>query len=262
LFLGADEFINGIERYCLWLTDAPPTLLRNSPFIRQRLEAVRNFRLESKRDATHELATTPAQFAFISHPDTPYLLVPGVSSERRDYIPIGFMPAETIASNACLIVPHATLYHFGILTSAMHMAWVRAVCGRLKSDYRYSAGIVYNNFPWPFCEQKTEDASVKRPVDAIKNEAQAVLDARARFPDATLADLYDPLTMPPELLKAHQRLDAAVDAAYAAAAGGKKRYASDAERVAFLFGLYRRLDTALAPTLPAKPARRPKKAIG
>jgi hypothetical protein len=195
-------------------------------------------------------------------PTSTYLLIPRVSSERRNYIPIGFIPPDTFTSDSALISQAATLYHFGILTSAMHMAWMRSVCGRLESRYRYSAGIVYNNFPWPFCEQKTEDASVKRWVDAINKEAQAVLDARARFPDATLADLYDPLTMPPELLKAHQRLDAAVDAAYAAAAGGKKRYASDAERVAFLFGLYQRLDTALAPTLPAKPARRPKKAVG
>jgi hypothetical protein len=254
LFLGADEFINGAERYCLWLKDAPPTLLRNSPFIRQRLEAVRNFRLESKRDATRELATTPAQFAFISHPDTPYLLFPSVSSERRDYIPLGFMPAETIASNLCLIVPHATFYHFGVLTSAMHMAWVRSVCGRLKSDYRYSAGIVYNNFPWPDGSPSPQPSPLKgegakagpNPIEAA---AQAVLDARAQFPGATLADLYDPLTMPPALLKAHQKLDAAVDKGY-----GKSGFKSDAERVAFLFARYQEL-TSLLPIAAVKRSR-------
>ncbi len=254
LFLGADEFINGAERYCLWLKEAPPTLLRNSPFIRQRLEAVRNFRLESKRDATRELATTPAQFAFVSHPNTPYLLFPSVSSERRDYIPIGFMPAEVIASNLCLIVPHATLYHFGVLTSAMHMAWVRSVCGRLKSDYRYSAGIVYNNFPWPLCSScnaRGTDAPADKTRQAIEAAAQAVLDARAQFPGATtLADLYDPLTMPPALLKAHQKLDAAVDRAY-----GKTGFKSDAERVAFLFQRYQ----ALSSLLPVAAVKRSRK---
>jgi hypothetical protein len=252
LFLGADEFINGIERYCLWLKDAPPTLLRNSPFIRQRLEAVRNFRLESKRDATRELATTPAQFAFISHPDTPYLLFPSVSSERRDYIPLGFMPAETIASNLCLIVPDATLYHLGILTSAMHMAWMRAVCGRLESRYRYSAGIVYNNFPWPECSPSPQTSPCKgegAKREAIEAAAQAVLDARAQFPDATLADLYDPLTMPPALLHAHQKLDAAVDRAY-----GKTGFKSDAERVAFLFARYQAL-TSLLPAAVKRPRK-------
>jgi len=253
LFLGADEFINGATRYCLWLKEAPPTLLRNSPFIRQRLEAVRNFRLESKRDATRELATTPAQFAFVSHPSTPYLLFPSVSSERRDYIPIGFMPAEVIASNLCLIVPHATSYHFGVLTSAMHMAWVRSVCGRLKSDYRYSAGIVYNNFPWPLCSSCNAGGTVA-PSDklrqSIETAAQAVLDARAAFPDATLADLYDPLSMPSALLKAHQKLDTAVDKAY-----GKTGFKSDAERVAFLFARYQTL-TSLLPVAALKRSRK------
>ncbi|RPE72728.1 type II restriction/modification system DNA methylase subunit YeeA [Tibeticola sediminis] len=260
-WLGADEFINGYQRWCLWLGDCPPDVLRRMPEAMKRVEAVRQFRLASKSAPTRKLAQTPTRFHVENMPTSTYLLIPRVSSERRNYIPIGFIPPDTFTSDSALISQAATLYHFGILTSAMHMAWMRAVCGRLESRYRYSAGIVYNNFPWPFCEPKAEDASVKRWTDAIEKEAQAVLEARARFPDATLADLYDPLTMPPELLKAHQRLDAAVDAAYAAAAGGKKRYASDAERVAFLFGLYQRLDTALAPTLPAKPARRPSKKI-
>ncbi len=238
-FFGADEFINGGERYCLWLERTPPEILRNSPYIRGRLDAVKKFRLTSTREATRELAHTPAQFAFVSHPETPYLLLPSVSSERRNYIPIGFMPSDVIASNLCLIVPSANFYHFGVLTSAMHMAWVRSVCGRLKSDYRYSVGIVYNNFPWP-------DAPDEKARHAIEGAAQAVLAARAYFPDATLADLYDPLTMPPALLRAHQKLDAAVDKAY-----GKSGFKSDAERVAFLFQRYQAL-TSLLPQVPVK----------
>jgi hypothetical protein len=233
-FLGADEFINSIPRYCLWLKDANPERLRHMPEVRKRIEAVQVFRQSSKRPATRELAQTPTLFAFVSHPETDYLLVPSVSSERRQFVPIGFMPPEVIASNLCLIVPNATRYHFGILSSTMHNAWMRYVAGRLKSDYRYSAGIVYNNFPWP--ENFTDTQREK-----IEAAAQAVLDARAQFPDATLADLYDPLTMPPALVKAHQKLDAAVDAAY-----GKKNFKNDAERVAFLFELYRK-STSLLP---------------
>lgn len=242
-FFGADEFINGGERYCLWLEGTPPEILRSSPYIRGRLDAVKKFRLSSTREATRELANTPAQFAFVSHPETPYLLLPSVSSERRNYIPIGFMPSDVIASNLCLIVPSANFYHFGVLTSTMHMAWVRSVCGRLKSDYRYSVGIVYNNFPWP-------DPPDEKSRQAIEGAAQAVLVARAYFSDATLADLYDPLTMPPALLRAHQKLDAAVDKAY-----GKTSLKSDAERVAFLFQRYQAL-TSLLPAAKPKQARK------
>ena len=231
-FVGADEFINGIERWCLWLADLSPEQLRCLPKVMERLETVKNFRLKSTRQATRELAATPGKFAFVSHEDKSYLLVPSVSSERRYYIPMGFMPADIIASNLCLVIPDATLYHFGVLSSTMHMAWMRAVCGRLKSDYRYSAGIVYNNFPWP------------EPTDAqhqtIETAAQAVLNARARFPNATLADLYDPLTLPPELLKTHRVLDRAVDVAY-----GKTAFGIEAERVAFLFGRYQQLTSLL-----------------
>lgn len=234
-FLGADEFINNILRYCLWLRDAKPDELRRLPLVMQRVQAVKAFRLESKRQATNELAATPTQFAFVSHPDSNYLLFPSVSSERRNFIPIGFMPPEVIASNLCLIVPNATVYHFGILTSSMHMAWVRYTCGRMKSDYRYSNSIVYNNFPWP-------DEPTDKQRAAIEAAAQAVLDARAQFPQSSLADLYDPLTMPPALVKAHQALDRAVDACYRKAA-----FASDAQRVEFLFERYRQL-TSLLPT--------------
>jgi len=227
-FLGADEFINGTPRYCLWLRNAKPDELRCLPLVMQRVQAVKAFRLGSKRAATNDLASTPTQFAFVSHVEAEYLLLPSVSSERRDYIPIGFMPPCVIASNLCLIVPNATRYHFGILTSTMHNAWMRTVCGRLKSDYRYSVGIVYNNFPWPTPTDKQRSS--------IEAAAQALLDARAQFPGSTLADLYDPLAMPPELVKAHAELDKAVDAAY-----GYKGKKDDAARVAFLFGLYQQL---------------------
>ncbi|MBK9426387.1 MAG: class I SAM-dependent DNA methyltransferase [Gammaproteobacteria bacterium] len=247
-FLGADEYINGQERYCLWLDQIPPQELRGSPTVIKRLEEVRNFRLASTRAATRQLANTPSKFAFMSHEERDYIMVPSVSSERRNYIPMGFLSSEVIASNLCLIIPGATLYHFGILSSTQHMAWVRTVCGRLKSDFRYSAGIVYNNFPWPV------DATDKHKA-AIETAAQGVLDARAGFPDSSLADLYDPHTMPLELVRAHQALDRAVDAAYVPS-GGKKNYASDAERVAFLFELYQRL-TSLLPATTAKKIRQP-----
>lgn len=232
-FLGAEEFINGLERWCLWLNRASPSEIQSLPAVVQKLKQVRQFRLTSKRPATQELAATPSLFAFISHTDSNYLIVPSVSSERRRYIPIGFMPPTVIASNLCLIINNATIYHFGVLSSAMHMAWVRNVCGRLKSDYRYSNSIVYNNFPW------AQDPTDKQR-QSIEDAAQAVLDARAKYPDSSLADLYDPLTMPPELVKAHHRLDAAVDASYS-----KKKFSGDSDRVAFLFELYQQLASPL-----------------
>ncbi|WP_417913225.1 class I SAM-dependent DNA methyltransferase, partial [Candidatus Electronema sp. TJ] len=234
-FLGSDEFINNGERYCLWLKDMQPQEMKKHPRVMERLAAVKAFRLASNRAATRELADTPSQFAFVSHTETPYLVVPSVSSERRQYIPIGFMPADVIASNLCLIVPDADFYHFGVLSSVMHNAWMRTVCGRLESRYRYSASIVYNNFPWP------ENPSGKQR-QAIETAAQAVLDARAQFPDSSLADLYDPLTMPPVLLKAHRVLDKAVDAAY-----GKSSFSAEAARVAFLFDLYQKYTASLLP---------------
>jgi hypothetical protein len=243
-FLGADEFINNIPRYCLWLQDARPDELRNLPLVMQRVQAVKAFRLESKRSVTNDLAATPTLFAYVSHPSSHYLLLPSVSSERRNFIPIGFMPPEVIASNLCLIIPNATLYHFGVLTSTMHMAWVRYTCGRLKSDYRYSNSIVYNNYPWP-------DEQTDKQREAVESAAQTVLDARAQFPQSSLADLYDPLTMPPVLVKAHQALDRAVDACYRKAA-----FANDAQRVEFLFERYQQL-TSLLPSV-AKPKRTPK----
>jgi hypothetical protein len=203
------------------------------PLTMKRVEAVKAFREVSSAEPTRKSAQTPTNFFYVSQPSTPYIVVPEVSSERRRYIPVGFMSPDVICSNTNYLVPDASLFVFGILTSAMHMAWTSVVCGRLKSDFRYSASIVYNNFPWP-------DSPTDTPCEKIETAAQAVLDARAQFPDATLADLYDPLTMPPALLKAHQKLDAAVDAAY-----GKKGFKNDAERVAFLFERYQALTSLL-----------------
>ena len=251
-WLGADEFINGYERWCLWLGNCPPGELRRMPEAMKRVEAVRRFRLASK--------SAPTRFHVENMPESAYLLIPEVSSERRDVIPIGFIQPDTLSSNLVKIVPHATRYHFGVLTSAMHMAWVRAVCGRLKSDYRYSAGIVYNNFPWPLgssCNARGTDEPTDKARQAIEAAAQAVLDARAAFPDATLADLHDPLSMPPVLLKAHQKLDAAVDKAY-----GKSGFKNDAERVAFLFERYQALTSLLPQAATRKRARKATNAVG
>lgn len=220
-WLGSVEFINGYERWCLWLGECPPDELRRMPEALKRVEAVRKVRLESKSIPTRKIADTPTRFHVENMPKGNYLIVPEVSSERRQFIPIGFMGPDTLCSNLVKIIPGATLYHFGILSSTMHNAWMRSVCGRLKSDYRYSSGIVYNNFPWP----EPND----RQQASIEAAAQAVLDARAKFTTATLADLYDPLSMPTDLVKAHQSLDRAVDTAY-----GKGAFKTEAERVAFL----------------------------
>ncbi len=245
-FVGADEFLNDTPRYCLWLVDCPPNQLRQMPKVMARIEAVREMRASSMKAPTRELANTPSLFAEIRQTGEPYILVPAHSSENRVYIPIGYMPADVICGNANFLIPNATLYHFGILTSLMHMAWVRYTCGRIKSDYRYSAGIVYNNYPWP-------DEPTEKQRATVEAAAQAVLDARAQFPQSSLADLYDPLTMPPALVKAHQALDRTVDACYRKAA-----FASDAQRVEFLFERYQQL-TSLLPAETAKPKHNAKK---
>jgi len=223
-FVGAQEFLHNETRYCLWLVGASPSELSKMPLVLERIKAVKEMRLASKKPATNKKAATPGLFDEIRQPNTDYILVPSVSSERRDYVPMGFMDKECICSNLALMIPNATLYHFGVLESRMHMAWMRAVCGRLKSDYRYSKDIVYNNFIWPEADD-TQQA-------AVTAAAQAVLDARSKYPDSTLADLYDPLTMPPELSKAHSKLDALVDKLYG------RTFATDADRVAHLFALY------------------------
>lgn len=235
-WIGSDEFINRYERWCLWLGDCPPEKLRRMPEVMKRVENVKLFRLGSKRLSTRKLAETPTRFLVERMPQHSYLVIPEVSSERRAFIPIGFESPDTLASNLVKIVPDATLFHFGVLSSTMHMAWVRYTCGRLESRYRYSKDIVYNNFPWP-------DSPDKRHAQAIEKAAQGVLDARARFPGSSFADLYDPAAMPPELTRAHQTLDRAVDAAY-----GRKGFTSDAERVAFLFELYQRYTSLLPVT--------------
>ncbi|MGL4942371.1 MAG: type IIL restriction-modification enzyme MmeI, partial [Thermoguttaceae bacterium] len=237
----AEEFINNGRRFCIWLKGVSPHEYRGFKPIVERVEAVRRARLASKRAGTRELAKTATEFAFISHPDKPYLLIPSVSSEKRDYIPMGFMSAKVIASNACLIIPDATLYEFGVLTSTMHMAWTRYVCGRLEMRYRYSASIVYNNFPW--CEPTDKQRS------AIEDAAQGVLDARAEFAESSLADLYDPNTMPRVLLKSHEKLDRAVEKAYG------RTFTDDAARVAFLFERYQ----SLTADLISEPAKRKRK---
>lgn len=228
-YFSGGDFIQGKQRFCLWLKGANPATLRKLPCVLERIQKVREFRLASKAESTRKFADQPTLFRQISQPETNYLAVPEVSSERRDYIPIAFVTPDVICSNTVQLIPSALPYHFAIITSTMHMAWMRTVCGRLKSDYRYSNSIVYNNFPWP---QNPTD----KQKQAIEQAAQDVLDARAQFPDSSLADLYDPLTMPPALLKAHQKLDKAVDAAY-----GKTSFKTEAERVAFLFELYQQL---------------------
>ncbi len=225
---GSEEFINGKIRWCLWLVNATPQELRSMPKVLERVNKVKAYRSESKRETTRKLADVPYLFGEIRQPESDFVLIPKVSSEKRRYIPTGMMSADNIASDLCLMVPSATLYHFGVLTSAMHMAWMRQICGRLKSDYRYSNNLVYNNFPFP---SEPNERQAKR----IEQAAQSVLDARAKFPTATLADLYDPNTMPQELLNAHRANDEAVDAAY-----GSRRFKTDLERLAFLFDLYRR----------------------
>ena len=256
-FLGADEFINAGERWCLWLADCPPSIMRASRFVEERVKAVRVYRLSSNRQRTRDLAAMPSLFGEIRQPASNYVLIPRHSSERRAFIPLGYLDPSVICGDANMCIPEASLLTFGILSSTMHNAWVRAVSGRLKSDYRYSAAIVYNNFPWPFnLPEAAADsaAAVQSAQAAIESAAQAVLDARAQFPGSSLADLYDPLTMPPALLKAHQKLDAAVDKAYQLA-GGPRSYKNDAERVAFLFTLYQRI-TSLLPAAAAKPGSR------
>jgi hypothetical protein len=225
-FLGAEEFINKKKRYCLWLVNASPAELRKMPLVVKRIEAVKEMRLASPKEATRKWADYPYLFTENRQPKSGnYLLIPRVSSERREYIPIGYVSSEVIASDAAQLVPNATLYEFGILTSSVHNAWMRSVCGRLKSDYRYSNDIVYNNFPW---SQESENTKAK-----IEQTAHKILDARALYPDSSLADLYDETLMPPELRKAHRENDKAVMAAY-----GFDAAMDESEIVARLFELY------------------------
>lgn len=229
---GAKEFINQNPRYCLWLGEASPHELRSMPLVLKRIEAVRDYRLASPSAGTRKLADKPTRFHVENMPDSNYLIIPSVSSENRKYIPIGFMTPDKLASNLVLIIPDASLYHFGILTSNVHMAWMRTVAGRLEMRYRYSAKIVYNNFPWPEVDEATRQA--------IEATAQAILDARKLYPDSSLADLYHDLTMPVELRNAHQKNDRAVMAAYGMTkiVNNKKTWLTENETITKLFELY------------------------
>ncbi len=241
--VSAREYLNGEQRWCLWLVDAPPALIRQCREIRRRVESVRQYRSESTRSTTRALANVPTLFGEMRQPTSRYVLIPRHSSENRAYIPLSYFDPEVIAHDSCLTLPNATLFHFGVLHSAMHMAWVRQVCGRLESRYRYSARLVYNNYPWP---QSPTDAQRER----VEQGAQAVLDARTNFPDATLADLYDPNAMPPALRRAHDRLDTAVDRCYRA-----QPFTSERQRLEFLFALYEQLITPLTARV-RRPRRR------
>ena len=258
-FVGSREFINGESRWCLWLVDASPAELRAMPRVMERIEQVRRHRAASARATTRNLASVPTLFGEIRQPRTRYLLVPSVSSERRPYIPIGFMPASVIASDLVRMVPSATTYHFGVLSSAMHMAWVRQVCGRLKSDYRYSNKLVYNNFPWP-------PRPTTKQKSTVEQLAQRVLDLRVEFGDGragflpargsdpvpcSLADLYDANAMPASLRRAHERLDRAVDACYR-----RQRFASERNRLEYVFGLYEQLIAPLTATTKRRRSQR------
>ena len=226
---GSQEFIHQQPRYCLWLGYCSPAELRSMPHCMKRIEAVREMRLASNRAGTRKLADRPTRFSTENMPKTNYIIVPKVSSERRRYVPMGFMSPNVLASDLVFLIPNATLYHFGVLESNVHMAWMRAVCGRLEMRYRYSKDVVYNNFPWP---TPSEEQQAK-----IEQTAQAILDARALYPDSSLADLYDELTMPVELRKAHQQNDKAVMEAY----GFDWRNMTESQCVAELFKMYQKL---------------------
>lgn len=245
-YLSAEEFINGNPRFCLWLKECPPELLSKMPAVLARVDGVRKFRLASKKEDTRSNASISAVFAEDRQPTTQYLAIPKTSSERRAFIPMGFLGAEVVVASELFTISDASHFELGVLSSTMHMAWVRYTCGRLESRYRYSAGIVYNNFPWP-------DALTDAHKQVIEAAVQDMLDARAAHAGSSLADLYDPLTMPPDLVRAHQKLDAAVDAAYAKSSG-RKSFKNDAERVAFLFELYQKY-TSLLPVESSKPKR-------
>jgi hypothetical protein len=225
-YTGGDEFINNKPRWCIWIKEEQLSQIRSSRFIMDRITSTKNFRLSSKREATNKLASFPAFFGERRQPNSEYVIVPKVSSENRVYIPIGFLNPDTISSGSALIIPDAKIYHFGILTSKMHMSWMKYVCGRLESRYQYSASIVYNNYPWPI-------APTDKQKQVVEEAAQAVLEARAQFPESSLADLYDPNTMPPVLVKAHQQLDKAVDQCYRS-----QLFTTEAKRIEYLFELY------------------------
>jgi hypothetical protein len=242
-FIGSKEFINGKNKYCLWLLGANPSEIKRFPMILEKVEKVRQFRNNAKGVETQKYAAFPSLFRDRNNPDN-FIVVPRHSSENRKYIPIGFFDGNSIAGDSCMMIPNGDLFLFGILTSEMHMTWVRYVCGRLESRFRYSKDIVYNNYPFP----ETANDKQKKKVETA---AQTVLDTRAQYPDSSLADLYDPLTMPPDLVKAHQTLDKAVDLCYR-----PQPFVSELNRIEYLFSLYEALS---APLLKVEKKKRVKK---
>ena len=228
-FMMGKDFVVRKPRWCFWLVGANPSELKACPILMKRIEKVRNFRTNSTKAATVQSAATPTLFGEMRPCDSDYVAIPRVTSENRRYIPIDYLKANIIAGDKLFQMPNASLYNFGVLTSNVHMAWMRAVCGRLKSDYNYSNTIVYNNFPWP---TPSEEQKAK-----IEQTAQAILDARAKYPDSSLADLYDELTMPVELRKAHQENDRAVMQAY----GFNIKTTTESQCVAELFKMYKEL---------------------
>lgn len=231
-YMGSEEFINNKTRWCLWLVDAKPNELKQCPTVMKRIEIVHNARANSKAAATRKFASTPTLFCQIAQPDSDYIIVPNTSSQKRYYVPIGFKTKETIVSNSASLIPDASLYHFGIITSNMHMIWMKTFCGRLKSDYRYSKDIIYNTFPWPTPNEET--------MANISNAAQHILDVRSKYTDCNLADLYNPLSMPSDLIKAHQTLDRIVEKAYKV-----KPFKDNFERITHLFELYSSMTRSL-----------------
>lgn len=225
-FQGGGDIINNRKRYCLWLKDVPAQEYRHIPIVVEKIKAVRDFRANSNKERTKRWAEFPTLFSEDRQPKSDFLVIPKVSSERRKYVPIAYLSSSIIINNTASALPNADLWYFGVITSVMHMTWLKFTCGRMKSDYIYSIQIVYNNYPWP---QKPSDKNKK----AVEEKAQKVLDVRAEFPGSSLADLYDPLTMPPKLVKAHQQLDKAVDLCYRPQA-----FTTETARIEFLFELY------------------------
>ena len=226
--ISGEEFLSNKKRYCLWLKDADPSELKKLPEVLKRIASVKEFRLKSTKAATREKAQIPSQFAEYRQPNADYLIIPRTSSENRKYIPFAFFTKDYIVNDSCTALPNSSPFHFGILTSEMHMCWIKYICGRLKSDYRYSNSLVYNNFPWP------QDLP-KQKIQGVEKLAQQVLKVRERYPKSSLADMYDPLTMPADLVRAHQDLDKFVDTCYRT-----QSFDTEMQRIEFLFDLYKK----------------------
>ena len=243
-FISGDDFINNVKRWCIWLKEANPKDFRKVPEFQERFQAVRAFREASTRIGTKRMADLPYLFAEERQPENDFLLIPKVSSETRKYIPIAYLTKDHIVSDKTFVIPNTTLYHFGVITSQMHMTWMRATCGRMKSDYSYSNTIVYNNFPWP-------ENQCRSQIEVIEEAVQEVLNQRANYDGSTLADLYNRNTMPASLVKAHNKLDRAVDQAYRS-----QPFTSEANRLEFLFSLYEKYTADLFTTKNQEKPRR------